>query len=166
MNEMEAKNSENSDDDESHDPNKNDEDEDLSNWLEDKDDDENQVLPIPKKIENEIIYPDSQYIQSNKRIYDGLLAVDDLGFKLLPVTRQEEFMKTLVVEEFKPSEIIFQEKSTGTEMYFVLGDIIGKGEVEVYHNLDGNEKVMTRLGKGQYFGQKSFVTQRSVSLND
>ena len=75
-------------------------------------------------------------------------------------------MMTLVVQEFKPGEVIFYQGSRSTEVYFIIGasDEKSLAEVEVIKLEDGKEKLMTRLSIGQYFGQIYFITKRQVSF--
>ena len=137
----------------------------ISNWLEEPDDD---IIPSEEEKETKPHYeiPDNEYIKSHLELFFALIEVEDLGFFTLSESSQEDLMRSLTVERYLPGQVLFEEGSSSMEMYFVVGsdDLINIGEVEVVKKMDdGTEKVLTRLSKGQYFGQKYFVTKRWVS---
>jgi hypothetical protein len=55
-------------------------------------------------------------------------------------------------ETFEPGGIIFNEGEEGQCAYFIRS-----GEVEVLHGLGADEKVVAKLGSGQYFGEMALI---------
>eukprot|EP01035_Chromulina_nebulosa_P018133 gene18133-23787_t len=128
------------------------------NWLEEIDEETIQdTVQVPG-----IDIPDNEYIMENTYFFLGLCEVEDLNFVQLPVMRQEELMRSLIIERYAPSQVVFEEGSSSSDMYFIIGceDPLQSPEVEVVKMEDDKEKVLTRLSKGQYFGQKFFLTKR------
>jgi hypothetical protein len=56
-------------------------------------------------------------------------------------------------EEFDPGQVIFRQGDPGDCAYFIHG-----GEVEVVAGSEGQEKVLAKLGQGQYFGEMALIT--------
>ena len=61
--------------------------------------------------------------------------------------------RTMVLEEFKPGEVIFREGDIGREVY-----VIKSGAIEVLmRQPDGSEQVIKRLGSGDHFGEMALL---------
>lgn len=124
----------------------------------------------PKETLSKFTFPDSEYIKENTDLYLSLLEVKDLQFEGIPTAKQEELMKTLIIEQFNPGDIIFRQNELSFEMYFVVAseETAKVAEVEVIQSTDGSDKSLTRLLRGQLFGQKYFLTkitrERSASI--
>jgi len=138
-------------------------------WL-DEDDPEPDPIPIikveePPKI-NVVHKP--QYIVKNLDLFFALCDIEDYEFEHFPDEVQEELMKSLIITTYKPGEKIIIEGDIGNDMYFIIAtdDSAHIAEVEVVNQniLQGTEVFLTRLRRGQYFGQKYFLTRRAVSL--
>lgn len=57
---------------------------------------------------------------------------------------------------FETDEIIFHEGDVGDYLYIIVS-----GEVEVFSTKDGSEKLIAKLGKGEYFGEMALLNQRA-----
>jgi len=136
----------------------------ISNWLEEEDEVHQEHETPPPIIRIQV--PDHPYFNENKQLFLALAEVEDLNFLQLISSRQEELMKSLEIERYFPAEIIFEEGSTSLDMYFIVecDETTIEAEVEVVrkNDDDNTEKLLTRLTKGQYFGQKYFLTKRLV----
>lgn len=62
----------------------------------------------------------------------------------------------LISKSFEANEVIIKQGDPGKEMYF-----IEDGEVEIKMISDGVEKIVSSLGKGQYFGELALITKQS-----
>lgn len=142
----------------------------VSAWLEEEDIEEDE--PVVKKAVVEVqpkidIVHKTQYIIDNLDLFYALCELEDWEFEKNPDDLQEELMKTLHVEEYKPGESIIVEGDTGNDLYIVVAseETAASAEVEVVNQniLAGTEVFLTRLRRGQFFGQKFFVTRRVVS---
>jgi len=56
------------------------------------------------------------------------------------------------IKVYQKSEIIFEEKSFGEEMY-----IIHSGKVKITRKKEGQEVVLANLGPGEFFGEMALV---------
>lgn len=121
----------------------------------------------PKETLKKFTFPDSEYIKENTDLYLSLLEVKDLQFEGIPTAKQEELMKTLIIEQFNPGDIIFRQNELSFEMYFVVAseETAKVAEVEVIQSTDGSDKSLTRLLRGQLFGQKYFLTKITVRIS-
>jgi hypothetical protein len=147
-----------------------DNDSNVVDWLDGEEDDpeEAKVAVSPAKIESKpmIEIPNSPYFSENRALYMALIEVEGLVFLTFSINRKEELMRSLELERYEPGQVIFEEGSSEMDMYFVVGAQEPRcvGEVEVAkRNDDRVDKVLTRLTKGQYFGQMYFLTKRLVS---
>lgn len=141
----------------------------VSEWL-DEDDPEPEPKPakVLAKVESvskiDVVHK-SRYIVENCNLFYALCEVDDLGFEKLPDDEQEKLMKALKVNRYNPGEIVILEGDTGGDMYVVVAsdETADTAEVEVVNGniLAGTEVFLTRLHRGQYFGQKFFLTRRA-----
>ncbi|NGX51203.1 MAG: hypothetical protein K1060chlam2_01064, partial [Chlamydiae bacterium] len=59
---------------------------------------------------------------------------------------------------FEVGEEVFREGDMGDYLYIIVN-----GEVEVFTTENDEERVMGRLGKGEYFGEMALLNQRSRS---
>jgi hypothetical protein len=57
------------------------------------------------------------------------------------------------IENYEPGDIVFHEGDLGDCAYF-----IHSGEVEVVREHQGQQQVVARLGKDQYFGEMALIT--------
>ena len=62
------------------------------------------------------------------------------------------------VNEFDVGEVIFEEGSTGRELFVVLD-----GKVEIAKLSDGRKTVIVTLGKGEFFGEMAVIDGSSRS---
>eukprot|EP01039_Chlorochromonas_danica_P006130 gene6130-6750_t len=140
----------------------------LSAWLDEADPDEDEpstpTAPITTPQPKIDIIHKSEYIVQNLDLFYALCEVEDWEFENLPDGQQEDLMKTLVVEEYQPGECIIVEGDTGNDLYIIVAteQTAHQAEVEVVNQniLAGTEVFLTRLHRGQFFGQKFFVTRR------
>ncbi len=56
------------------------------------------------------------------------------------------------INEYATSQIIFEEGSTGRELFVVLD-----GSVRIVRNAGANETVVATLGKGEFFGEMAVI---------
>ena len=62
------------------------------------------------------------------------------------------------INEFDVGEVIFEEGSTGRELFVVLG-----GEVEIAKVSGASKTVIVTLGKGEFFGEMAVIDGSSRS---
>ena len=62
------------------------------------------------------------------------------------------------INEYGTGDVIFEEGSTGRELYVVLD-----GEVEIAKINDGRKAVIVTLGKGEFFGEMAVIDGSSRS---
>ena len=62
------------------------------------------------------------------------------------------------INEYGVGDVIFEEGSTGRELYVVLG-----GEVEIAKVNGGRKTVIITLGKGEFFGEMAVIDGSSRS---
>jgi len=146
------------------------EEEPLSAWLdeeepeEDPDERPKPVVVVSPKID---IVRKPKYIIDNLDLFYALCEVDDWGFVELADQQQEDIMKALTIRSYQPGENIIVEGDGGNDCYIVSAteETAHFAEVEVVTGniLEGTEVFLTRLNRGQYFGQKYFLTRRAVS---
>jgi CRP-like cAMP-binding protein len=110
----------------------------------------------------------SKYIVKHVDLFYALCEVDDWDFISFPDEQQEELMKALTVKVFAPGENIIVEGDVGGDLFIVSAteETADLEEVEVVNGniLAGTEVFLTKLQRGQFFGQKYFLTRRAVSL--
>lgn len=79
----------------------------------------------------------------------GLLLLGVLLFIIVAIFAQ----RTLVMEEFGPGEVIFQEGDPGRHVY-----VIKSGNVEILMKRpDGSQEMIKRLGPGDHFGEMALL---------
>ena len=147
------------------------EEEPLSAWLDEEEPEEDPnakpkpVIVVSPKID---IVRKPKYIIDNLDLFYALCEVDDWGFVDLTDQQQEDIMKALTIRSYQPGENIIVEGDGGNDCYIVSAteETAHFAEVEVVTGniLEGTEVFLTRLQRGQYFGQKYFLTRRAVSL--
>ncbi len=64
----------------------------------------------------------------------------------------EGLVKAAVERSFQQGQIIFQEGSTGRELYLIV-----EGTIEVVKGRGADEMVLARHGQGDFFGEMSFI---------
>lgn len=79
-----------------------------------------------------------------------LAALAVLGVALYRFLRRHSLFE---IEEVKPGEVIFHQGDPGNCAYFVQ-----EGEVEVVREENGTQRVLTKLSKGQYFGEMALIS--------
>ena len=144
----------------------------LSAWLDEEEPEEDPDAKPAKPVVIEQpkidIVRKSKYIVENVDLFYALCEVDDWGFVEFPDQMQEDIMKSLTVRVYQPGENIIIEGDGGGDCYIVSAseETAHFAEVEVVTGniLAGTEVFLTRLQRGQYFGQKYFLTRRAVSL--
>lgn len=123
------------------------------------------VAPPPPKID---VVHKPPYIVNHLDLFYALCELEDWDFEKFPDEQQEEIMKTLVIENFKAGDKIITEGDIGNDLYFVVAteETASFAEIEVVNQnqIAGTEVFLTRLHRGQYFGQKFFLTRRAVSF--
>ena len=62
------------------------------------------------------------------------------------------------IDEYDVGDVIFEEGSTGRELYVVLG-----GQVEIAKLNGGSKTVIITLGKGEFFGEMAVIDGSSRS---
>ncbi|MCC7366905.1 MAG: cyclic nucleotide-binding domain-containing protein [Chloroflexi bacterium] len=83
-------------------------------------------------------------------------------FSSLPPEVLEETARLLLYAERAPGEVLCRQGSVGDELF-----IIGRGDVEiVVADDDGNERIVSTLGEGDYVGEISFLrrTPRTATV--
>lgn len=139
-----------------------------SNWLSASDDEGQEIANTDESTADKdpnADLPDSSYIRGNADLYRSLIECKDLALNMLPLTAQEDLLKSLTLETYNPGEITFHENDEQSfNLYFIISDDITaeSAEVEVVKASSDGEKVLTRLGRGQMFGQKYFLTKNPV----
>ena len=141
----------------------------LSAWLDEEDEEQPVVVAkpvVPAKPAK--VVPKSPYIVEQKDLFYALCEMEDFEFEKLQDSQQEALMKTLQVEKFSAGEKIIVEGDSGNDLFIVVAteETADTAEVEVVmQNVQlGTEVFLTRLRRGQYFGQKYFLTRRAVSI--
>lgn len=109
----------------------------------------------------------SDYIKENADLFFTLCEVDDFGFETFSIELQEQLMRSLKIVPFEPGTNIITEGDNSIDCYIVhaTGPTADVAEVEVVTGniLAGTEVRLCSLHRGQYFGQKYFLTKRAVS---
>ena len=62
------------------------------------------------------------------------------------------------INEYDVGHVIFEERSTGRELYVVLD-----GQVEIAKINDGRKTIIVTLGKGEFFGEMAVIDGSSRS---
>jgi hypothetical protein len=142
----------------------------VDDWLPEEEDEVELPKPPPKapaKPKFDTTFK-SSYILENLDLYYALCEVDDWEFSEKDDHEQESLMRTIVVDVYKPGESVIKEGDGGNELYIVVSTEktaqIAEIEVVTGNIQAGAEVFLTRLHRGQYFGQKYFITRRSVFL--
>ncbi len=140
----------------------------VDDWLPEEDEEPELPKPPPKaevKPKYDIVQK-SEYIVNNLDLFYALCEVDDWEFAEKDDVEQETIMQSIVVDLYRPGETVIQEGDGGNEFYIVVATekTAHVAEIEVVNGnlLAGTEVFLTRLHRGQYFGQKYFITRRSV----
>lgn len=148
----------------------NEEGQDVTGWLDEEDEEVEQpkkAPPIQEDLKQEIdMMLKPAYIIKNSDLFYAMCELEDLEFESMPDEQQEIYMRSLIVETYQPGECIIREGDVGNDLYFVVAtqDTNRVAEVEVIQNQDsGQEQFLTKLRRGQYFGQKFFLTRKMVS---
>ncbi|CAM9292792.1 unnamed protein product, partial [Pylaiella littoralis] len=76
---------------------------------------------------------DVRFLVERKKLRDTLLAVEDLHFNEISLTRQVELMKGLSTVHFSAGQIIYREGDLSDSLYFMLGPI-AESEAEGHNN--------------------------------
>lgn len=79
----------------------------------------------------------------------GLIVLGIALFVVVAISAQ----RTMVLEEYEPGEVIFNEGEQGRHVY-----VIKSGAVEVLRKRpDGSQEVINRLGPGDHFGEMALL---------
>jgi hypothetical protein len=83
--------------------------------------------------------PKSEYINENLDLFYALYEVGDLDFESMPMERQEELMRTLVIEKYEPGKYIVSDFDESGDALFVVASEATKKveEVESTKVIDG-----------------------------
>jgi DNA polymerase elongation subunit (family B) len=139
------------------------------NWLE-TEEPEVEIVKDEKKVVEKVdkVQYKSKYIVENVDLYYALCDVEDLKFENLPDEKQEELMKTIEITTYQPGQLIFEEGALHFDFYIVIAteETFETAEVEIVAGniLAGTEVFLTRLHRGQIFGQKYFISKRKVLI--
>lgn len=143
--------------------------EELSAWLDEEEleeDPSTKVKPVAVEQPKIDVVRKSKYIVENVDLFYALCEVDDWGFVEFAEQQQEDIMRALTIVSYQPGENIIVEGDGGNDCYIVSAseETAHFAEVEVVTGniLEGTEVFLTRLQRGQYFGQKYFLTRRAV----
>ncbi|CAM9201076.1 unnamed protein product, partial [Ectocarpus fasciculatus] len=119
---------------------------------------------------------DIRFLSESKKLRDALLAVEDLHFCELPLTKQVELMKCLSIVDFSGGQIVYKEGDLSGAVYFLLDpaadaewqlDAEEGGMLTTETNEDGDEpqQVLPLVpGKG-FFGEEGLVYRREHRRN-
>lgn len=139
-------------------------------WL-DEEDDEPEPEPVKKIVVEQpkiSVVQKPPYIVKHLDLFFALCELEDWDFERFSDELQEEIMRTLIIEVYQPGDRIIVEGDIGNDMYIIVAteETAHFAEVEVINQnlLAGTEVFLTRLRRGQYFGQKFFLTRRAVRI--
>ncbi|MCB1107116.1 MAG: FAD-dependent oxidoreductase [Chlamydiia bacterium] len=82
-------------------------------------------------------------------ILDTMIPIEAVQIKASPT-------QGIAQLHFETDEIIFHEGDVGDYLYIIVN-----GEVEVFTKKGDQEKLLAKLGKGEYFGEMALLNQRS-----
>ena len=82
-------------------------------------------------------------------VLDTMIPIEAVQIKTTPTQGIAEL-------HFEPGEIIFHEGDKGDYLYIIV-----EGQVEIFSIKDNEEKVLAKLGKGEYFGEMALLNQRA-----
>src|SRR6201998_3592026 len=86
-------------------------------------------------------------------------AVSRLTYRRLPARRQESAMPIeKCINEFDVDDVIFEEGSTGRELFVVLD-----GKIDIVKINGASKSVIVTLGKGEFFGEMAVIDGSSRS---
>ena len=106
------------------------------------------------------------YFLANLDTYYALCDMEDLNFEQLEYTKQVDLIGTLVIEYYSPGDEIFCEDDPQYQpLYIVVASIRTQkiAEVEMIRKSEDKlTKIVTRIRRGQYFGQKFFLHKQAV----
>lgn len=142
----------------------------LTGWLDEEEEEvEEKPKPPPIVVEAKInITLKSAYIMKNADLFYALSELEDWEFEKQSDEFQEEIMRSIILETYTPGQRIITEGEIGNDMFIIVAseDTVRMAEVEVINEkqLAGTEVFLTRLRRGQFFGQKFFLTRRAVSF--
>lgn len=146
-----------------------DKDNEIVSWSDEEEEEQPVVVkPTPVVVVPKIdVVKKPPYIVERLDLFFALCELEDWEFEKMPDETQIEIMKTLVIETYKAGDRIIVEGDIGNDCYFVVSteETAHLAEVEVVNQnlVAGTEVFLTRLHRGQYFGQKFFLTRRVVS---
>eukprot|EP00752_Nemacystus_decipiens_P001573 g1534.t1 len=102
---------------------------------------------------NDLDAQDIRFLSDGKKLRDVLLAIEDLHFSELPLTRQVELMRGLTVVHVSSGEVIFRQGDLSETLYFMLGpstdpEADGHDDEYILLTTETNEKVDEPEGGG------------------
>jgi serine/threonine protein kinase/CRP-like cAMP-binding protein len=145
----------------------------LFDWCDESDHDhkENSLIETSDTRTEQVLRPDSNsggtatqlnHLSDRERELElQLNEVQDLRFNSLDSDLKNTLLKSLELREYNKDDIIVAQGDNPGGFYFILGPSTAEVEV-VKRNKDGTDKLLTRLRKGQYFGEKFFVSRREA----
>lgn len=81
-------------------------------------------------------------------LLDMIIPIESVQLKLSPSQGISQL-------HFESGEVIFHEGDIGDFLYIIVN-----GKVEVYHESNGKETPITKLGKGEFFGEMSLLNEK------
>lgn len=82
------------------------------------------------------------------------------AIKIITGIREEHMNRILVKETYKDGQVIIKEGSFGEGTYVILD-----GRVEISKTVNNEKAVITTLGKGDIFGEMSFIDRQPRSAS-
>jgi len=82
-------------------------------------------------------------------ILDTMIPIEAVQIKTTPT-------QGIAQLHFETGEVIFHEGDVGDYLYIIVN-----GQVEVFTTKEGKERVIAKLGKGEYFGEMALLNQRA-----
>ena len=146
-----------------------DKDNEIVSWSDEDEEEQQPVIakPAPVVAPKIDVIKKPPFIVERLDLFYALCELEDWEFEKMSDETQIEIMKTLVMETYHAGERIITEGDIGNDCYFVVAtdETAHLAEVEVVNQnlVAGTEVFLTRLHRGQYFGQKFFLTRRVVS---
>jgi len=107
--------------------------------------------------------PNSVYINAHLDEFSALCEVEDLNFHMKSIQEQETILQSMTTLTFRPGEYVFELGDTTDEFYIIVAGTNqhASAHVEVVRE----NRVITRLYRGQYFGQLQFLTRQPRARN-
>lgn len=112
--------------------------------------------------------PDSVYINAHLDEFSALCEVEDLNFATKSIQEQETIIHSMVTVTYQPGDFVFELGDTTDDFYIIVaGTSSGQqhGSAPAHVEVVRDNRVLTRLYRGQYFGQMQFLTRQPRARN-